>query len=98
MCYTYGVLYLSRSINTHLDQRVSEPLMYTQFLEIVDSGKAYSLTAVAWERSWVDLGVGRGGRGHPFFLEIVFYFYRTLRKIKRISMAGKWASVPATPF
>ena len=47
MCYTYGVLYLSRSINTHLDQRVPEPLMYTQFLEIVDSGKAYSLTVVA---------------------------------------------------
>ena len=28
-----------------------------------------------------DLGVGRsrGGRGHPFFLEILFYFYRTPR-------------------
>jgi len=47
MSYTYGVLYLSRSINTHLDQRVSKPLIYTQFVEIVDSGKAYSLTAVA---------------------------------------------------
>lgn len=47
MSYTCGVLYLSPSVNTSLDQRVSEPLMYTQFVEIVVSGKAYSLTAVA---------------------------------------------------
>ena len=47
MSFTYGVLYLSRSIHTRLDQRVSDPLMYTQFVEIVDSGKAYSLTVVA---------------------------------------------------
>ena len=46
MSYTYGVLYLCRSVYTRLDQRVSEPLMYTQFVEIVDSGKTYSLTAV----------------------------------------------------
>ena len=38
MSYTYVVFYLSRSINTRLDQQVSEPLMYTQFVEIVDSG------------------------------------------------------------
>ena len=38
MSYTYVVFYLSRSINTRLDQEVSEPLMYTQFVEIVDSG------------------------------------------------------------
>ena len=51
-----------------------------------------------WERSRADLGVGRGGHGHLFFFEIVFYFYRILRELKSISMAGKWASVPATPF
>ena len=47
MSYTYGVSYLSRSINTRLDQRVSEPFMYTQFVKTVDSGKACSLTVVA---------------------------------------------------
>lgn len=47
MSYTCGVLYLSPSINTRVDQRVSEPLMYTQFVEIVVSAKAYSFTAVA---------------------------------------------------
>ena len=45
--HLWGVLYLSPSINTRLDQQVSEPLMYTQFVEIVVSGKTYSLTAVA---------------------------------------------------
>ena len=41
---------------------------------------------------------GRGGRGHPFFFEILYYCYRIVRKIKSISLADKWASVPATPF
>ena len=36
----------------------------------------------------VDLGVGRRGPGHPFFFEILWYFYRILRKIKSIYTAG----------
>ena len=48
----------------------------------------------------VDLGVGRtrGGRAHPFSFEILYYFYRILRKTTSIYVAGKWASVPPTPF
>ena len=30
-----------------------------------------------------DLGAGRGDRGHPFFFEILYYFYKILRKIKK---------------
>ena len=30
-----------------------------------------------------DLGLGRGSRGHPFFFEILYYFYRILRKNKK---------------
>ena len=30
---------------------------------------------------------GRGGRGHPFFFEILYYCYRIVRKIKSISSA-----------
>ena len=26
--------------------------------------------------SWADLGVGQGGRGRPFSIEILYYFYR----------------------
>ena len=65
--------------------------MYTQFLEVVDPGKAYLFfnSRSLWDRSRVDLGVGRGGRGHPFFLEIVFYFYRIIRKIKSGWQVGK---------
>ena len=37
-------------------------------------------------------------QGHPFFFEILNYFYRVLRKIKTIQIAGKWASVLATFF
>ena len=44
----------------------------------------------------MDLGVGQEGRSHPFFFEILYYFYRILRKIKSIYIADKWASVPAT--
>lgn len=44
--HLWGIIPFSFCINTRLDQRVSEPLMYTQFVEIVVSGKAYSLTAV----------------------------------------------------
>ena len=46
------------------------------------------------QTSRADLGVGRGGRGHPFFIDILYYFYRILRKIKSIYIAGKWASDP----
>ena len=48
--------------------------------------------------SRADLGVGRRGRSHPFFSEILYYFYRILRKKKSIYIAGKWASIPVTPF
>ena len=33
--------------------------------------------------------MGRGGRGHLFFFEILYYFYRIFRKIKNIYIAGK---------
>ena len=71
MSYTYGVLYLSRSINTRLDQRISEPLMYTQFVETVDSGKACSLTVVASGKGqgWAEVGAVT-----PFSLELCFIF------------------------
>jgi len=46
------------------------------------------------QKSRADLGVGRGGHGHPFFIEISNYFYRILRKMKSIYIAGKWASDP----
>ena len=52
---------------------------------------------IQWSPRRADLGVGRGGRAHPFFFEIKYYFYRILRKTKSIYIAGKWASVPATP-
>ena len=42
--------------------------------------------------------MGRGGYGHPFSFESLNYFYIILRKIKRIYIAGKWASILATPF
>ena len=74
MSYTYGLLYLSRSINTRLDQRVSEPLMYTQFVEIVDSGKVYFNSRSLWKSSRADLGVGRGGVATPFSLKFCFIF------------------------
>ena len=45
------------------------------------------------QQSRVDLGVGRRVCGHPFF-EILNYFYRILRKMKSIYIAGKWASDP----
>ena len=46
----------------------------------------------------MDLGVGRGGYGHPFLFEILYYLHRILKKIKSIYIAGKWASILATPF
>ena len=46
------------------------------------------------QQSRVDEGVGRRVRGHPFFFEILNYFYRILRKMKSIYIAGKWASDP----
>ena len=48
----------------------------------------------------VDLGVGRGPRGArpPLFFFYFVLFYRILRKIKSIYIAGKQASVRATPF
>ena len=45
-----------------------------------------------------NLGVGRGGHGHPFFFEIMYYLHRILKKIRSIYIDGKWASVPVTPF
>ena len=42
----------------------------------------------------VDLGVGREGLGHPFFFEILCYFYRILRKVKSIYIAGKCLGHP----
>ena len=46
------------------------------------------------QKSRPDLGVVQGGRGHPFLIDIWNYFYRILRKIKSIYIAGKWASDP----
>ena len=46
------------------------------------------------QQSRVDLGVGRGVRGHAFFFEILNYFYKILRRMKSIYIAGKWASDP----
>ena len=44
-----------------------------------------------------DLGVGRGGPGHPFLFEILNFLIEFPEKIS-IYIAGKWTSVPATPF
>ena len=46
---------------------------------------------------WADFGVGRGGRGHPFPFDILYYFSRIpsqKKKVFRIELL----SVPATPF
>ena len=46
------------------------------------------------QKSRADLGVGRGGGGHPFSIDILYYFYIILRKMKSIYIAGKWVSDP----
>ena len=46
----------------------------------------------------MDLGVGREGLGHPFFFEILCYFYRILRKVKSIYIAGKCLGHPFLNF
>ena len=38
--------------------------------------------------------MGREGLGHPFFFEILCYFYRILRKVKSIYIAGKCLGHP----
>ena len=48
--------------------------MYTQFVEIVDFGKAYFNSRSLWKRSRADLGVGRGGVATPFSLKFCFIF------------------------
>ena len=45
-----------------------------------------------------DLGVVRGGRDRHFFFEILYYFYRILRKIKSVYKAGKCPSHPFLNF
>ena len=40
----------------------------------------------------------RGGRGRHFFFEILNYFYRILRKIKSIYIAGKRSGHPFLNF
>ena len=42
--------------------------------------------------------MGRGGLSHPFFFEILYYFYRILRKIKSIYIAGQVSRPPLSEF
>lgn len=42
-------------------------------------------------------GVGRGGRGHPFFFETLYYLYTILRKIKGI-YSWQVVKCPGHPF
>ena len=42
--------------------------------------------------------MGRGSRGRHFFFEILYYFYRILRKIKSIYKAGKCPGHPCLNF
>ena len=45
-----------------------------------------------------DLGVGRGGPGYPLLFEILYFFFIEFPEKISIYIAGKWTSVPATPF
>ena len=45
-----------------------------------------------------DLGAGRGDRGHPFFFEILHYFYKILWNIKSIYIADKYPGHPFLDF
>ena len=69
-----------------------KPCKNKDFFIVFD--KFYPWHTVSQE-SRADSVVGRGGHGHPFFIDILNYFYRILTKMKSIYIAGKWASVPA---
>ena len=45
-----------------------------------------------------DLGAGRGDHGYPFFFEILYYFYKILRKIKSVYLAGTYRGHPFPNF
>lgn len=53
--------------------------------DIVSSSRLCAVSSI--EASRADLGVGRGGPGHPFFF--FYYSYRILRKKESIYKAGK---------
>ena len=62
----------------HFSQRYPKiPIFSEQFTKY--TGIAFDHMKVkkfcCWH-TWADLGVGRGGHGHPFSFVILYYFYR----------------------